>query len=192
MRLIVGLGNPGRDYEYTRHNLGFLVVRSLAAKHHLKIIPSSECQGLTAEGPIRQHMCCLFFPGAFMNKSGVPVKQMMTGKGIDLEEILVVCDDMNLDFGQLRLRRRGSDSGHNGLSSVIYHLGSEDFARLRIGIGSPKSKEDMVDFVLEEFSQKERKQLDGLITEAADCCVAWLTQDLEQAMSQFNKRKENG
>ncbi len=192
LRLIVGLGNPGKDYEYTRHNAGFLIIKHIAEQHHLKITLSPECKGLVAQGRIFQQECCLFFPGTFMNNSGVPVKQIIAGKNIGLDDVLVVCDDMNLDFGRLRLRARGSDSGHNGLSSVIYHLGSQDFPRLRMGIGSAKNKKDAVDFVLEEFNKKEKKQLPALIAEASDCCMMWLTQDIGEAMNQFNKRKENG
>ena len=192
LRLIVGLGNPGKDYRDTRHNLGFLVVSHIAEQYSLKIRPSSVCKGLVAQGKIFGQMCFLFFPGTFMNNSGMPVKQIMAGENINLNDLLIVCDDINLDFGRLRLCRRGSDGGHNGLSSVIYHLESEDFARLRIGIGSRTGGKDMVDFVLEGFSRKEKKQLDALIAEASDCCAAWVTEDIGKVMSQFNKREKNG
>jgi len=185
LQLIVGLGNPGKEYEYTRHNFGFLVLRHIAEKYQLKIRASRDCKGLTAEGQIDKKACCLLFPGTFMNNSGVSIKQMVVAKNITHAKILIICDDVNLDFGQLRIRRRGSDGGHNGLSSVIYHLESEDFARLRVGAGPPKNKEGMVDFVLEEFNKNEKKQLPNIIEEAADCSEAWLTQDVEKIMNQY-------
>lgn len=192
LRLIVGLGNPGKKYDMTRHNLGFVVVKRLAQQYHLKIKPSSLCKGNLAEGEILGKPCCLLFPLTYMNNSGIAVKSIVEKKEVAFQDILVVCDDFNLDFGQLRIRRDGSDGGHNGLSSVIYHLNSSDFVRLRVGIGVLKGSKDPVDFVLEEFTKKEGEQLSPSIQEAVDCCLAWLTQDMEKVMCQFNKRKGNG
>ncbi len=123
-----------------------------------------------------------------MNNSGVAVKQAVVQKKINLESVLVACDDVHLDFGQVRIRTRGSDGGHNGLTSLIQKLATKDFTRLRLGVGSPKRKEDLVDYVLDDFSKKERKELDLFIQKAADCCTAWLTQGAHKAMDQFNKR----
>ena len=109
-----------------------------------------------------------------------------------MRDTLVVCDDFSLDFGQLRVRRQGSDGGHNGLGSIIYQLESDLFARLRLGIGAAPQSVDTADFVLERFSKKEKQQLGIFVKESADCCVSWLTEDIELVMSQFNKRKENG
>ena len=189
VRLIVGLGNPGKDYSYTRHNLGFLVVEGLAERYQLKILPSSLCKGLAAQGMIENKACCLLFPLTYMNNSGIAVKDVVEREEIPLNNILVVVDDFSLDFGQLRLRSNGSDGGHNGLSSVIQHLNSEDFARLRLGVGPVPNKKEAVDFVLKEFNPAERKKLDDLINEAVDCCVAWVTGNSGQVMSQFNRKK---
>ena len=193
LKLIVGLGNPGANYEYTRHNIGFLALKQLTEQFKLRVSPSLICKGLTAEGEIAGKDCCFLFPMTFMNNSGVAVRSLLNKKEIDPGNILVVCDDFNLAFDQLRLRRGGSDGGHNGLSSIIYHLESESFARIRVGIGAPKGKQDPADFVLEEFDKKEKEYLDFLIQDTVDCCVAWITtEDIEQVMSQFNKRKGNG
>ena len=189
LRLIVGLGNPGKDYSFTRHNLGFLVVEALAERYKLKILPSSLCKGLAAEGMIEGKECSLLFPLTFMNNSGIAVKDVVQKEEIPLNNILVVVDDFSLDFGQLRLRANGSDGGHNGLSSIIQHLNSGDFARLRLGVGPVPNKKEAVDFVLREFNPTERKKLDDFITEAVDCCVAWLTGNSGQVMSQFNRKK---
>ena len=191
MRLIAGLGNPGKDYEYTRHNLGFLVVQELAAQYKLKISPSSLCKGLTAEGKIKDKACCLLFPMTFMNNSGIAVRDIVAKKEISLANVLVAVDDFSLDFRQLRLRAKGSDGGHNGLSSIIQHLNSQDFARLRLGVGPVPNKKDPADFVLHEFSPAEKKELDEFINEAVDCCAAWVTGNSAQVMSQFNRRKNS-
>ena len=165
-RLIIGLGNPGTKYTYTRHNIGFLTIQHFARQKRLKFSSDPVCRGLSAEGILEDHE-------------------------ITLQDVLVVCDDFNLDFGQLRIRRQGTDGGHNGLASIIEHLGSEEFGRLRIGIGAPPEKQDPADFVLEEFDKKEKKYIESMVDEAACCCAAWVTQDMEKVMSQFNKRKEN-
>lgn len=190
-RLIVGLGNPGKKYQKTRHNLGFLVVDRLAERSRLKIKPSSTCNGLEAKGKISGKECWLLLPLTYMNHSGIVVKRMVEKENMDLSDILIVCDDFNLDLGTLRMRRAGSDGGHNGLSSVIDQLQTSNFARLRVGIGTPLGNKDSADYVLEEFSPKEKKQLEPCIEEAVDCCFSWLRDDMEKVMSQFNKRKEN-
>ena len=189
MRLIVGLGNPGKDYEYTRHNLGFLVVRRLAEKLKLKFALSSLTKGMTAEGMFEEDSVCLLAPLIYMNNSGVAISRLMSKKDFSPEDILVVCDDFNLDFEQIRLRAKGSDGGHNGLSSVIEHLNTEQFARLRMGIGYPPGKKDTVDYVLEEFKKKEKECLDGFIEEAVSCCLMWLKGGINSAMDQHNRRK---
>ena len=189
LRLIVGLGNPGKDYSFTRHNLGFLVVEALAERYKFKILPSSLCKGLAAEGKIEGKACSLLFPLTFMNNSGIVVKDVVEQEEIPLNSILVVVDDFSLDFGQLRLRASGSDGGHNGLNSIIQHLNSADFARLRLGVGPVPNKKEAVDFVLREFNPAERKKLEDFITEAVDCCVAWVSGNSGQVMSQFNRKK---
>jgi PTH1 family peptidyl-tRNA hydrolase len=186
IRLIGGLGNPGADYEYTRHNLGFLLVRRLAEKLKLKFVLSSLTNGLTAEGTFEDKTICLLMPLTYMNRSGVAVGQVMTKRKLSSEDVLIVCDDFNLDFGQIRLRGKGSDGGHNGLSSVIEHLGTEQFARLRMGIGRPAGKKDTVDYVLEQFKKKEKECLDRFLDEAVSCCLVWLREGVDAAMGQYN------
>ena len=187
-RLIVGLGNPGKEYEWTRHNLGFLVVRRLAERLGVKFSLSSLTNGLTAHGSWHSKEICLLMPLTFMNHSGIAVKQMMTRKSLELKDILVVGDDLSLPFGCLRLRSKGSDGGHNGLSSVIAHLKNENFPPLRLGIGEPDKSKDVVDYVLEGFKTEEKKHLDRFIHEAAECCLLWFKEGITKAMDQFNKR----
>ena len=189
MRLIVGLGNPGKDYEYTRHNLGFLVVRRLAGELKWKFALSSLTNGMTAEGMFEGEPVCLLAPLTYMNNSGVAVSQLMSKKDLSPGNILVVCDDFNLDFEQVRLRPQGSDGGHKGLSSIIGHLGTEQFARLRMGIGYPPGAQDAVDYVLEAFKKKESDRLDGFIDGAVSCCLMWLREGIHTAMDRHNRKK---
>ena len=192
MWCIVGLGNPGKDYEYTRHNIGFLVVRHLAGRLDLKLKESSLTKGLVAEGTYESKGVCLLIPLTFMNHSGQAVKRVLEKKEIPLEDLLVVSDDFHLSYGQLRLRAQGSDGGHNGLGSVIQELGAEKFSRLRLGIGRPKSQKDVTDYVLGAFTKQERKQLDQFVELASDGCLVWVKEGIKKAMDQFNQRKENG
>lgn len=191
MKLIVGLGNPGREYEWTRHNCGFLVLIHLAKEHRLKFSKSPTIQGLVAEGQIHNHDVMLLMPLTYMNHSGAALRHAIEQKGISSEDILVVCDDFHVDFGHLRLRPQGSDGGHNGLASIIEELMTKNFVRLRLGIGAPARKEEAVDFVLGEFNQKEKEALQEFVQQAAQCCIVWLSEGTAKAMEQFNKRTED-
>ena len=187
-RLIVGLGNPGKEYEYTRHNLGFLVARQLSERLKIDFELSSLTNGLTAEGQTGSCEVCLLMPLTYMNNSGVAVKQLLNSKKFDVKDILIVCDDLNLPFRETRIRKKGSDGGNNGLGSVIDHLKTDDFARLRMGIGQPPTKKDTVDYVLEEFKRSEEKHLDDFVDQAAECCLLWLKDGINKAMEKYNRR----
>ena len=192
MKLIVGLGNPGREYEWTRHNLGFLVLTHLAKEHHLKFSKDPTISGLMAAGLIHQHAVTLLMPLTYMNHSGIAVQQAASEqKEISAENILVVCDDFHVDFGHMRLRPQGSHGGHNGLASIIEHLKTKNFARLRLGIGVPPPREEAADFVLGEFNQKEKEALQDFVPKAAQCCLVWLREGTAKAMNQFNKRTKD-
>ena len=188
-RLIVGLGNPGKEYERTRHNIGFMVVQRLAVELNLAFKASSFTKGLVAQGTKGQPVC-LLMPVTFMNHSGIAVKELMRKKAIASEDLLVVTDDFNLPFGQLRFRPQGSAGGHNGLASVIEQLGDDHFSRLRIGVGAPNGSS--TDHVLGNFSKEETKALKALVEAAAEGCQVWLTEGINIAMEQYNKRKNDG
>ena len=190
--MIVGLGNPGKDYEYTRHNLGFLVVENLAKQCQLKFSSSSLTKGLVTEGHIEGQPVLLLLPTTYVNHSGLAVKSIVQKKEISFSDLLIVCDDLAIDFGQIRLRAKGSDGGHNGLTSIIEHLGTQEFPRLRLGIGRPPAPRDTVDYVLGKFNKEERKELNHFIDEATECCLVWLKDGTNKAMGQFNRRKDNG
>ena len=188
--LIVGLGNPGRDYEETRHNIGFRVVKSLASQHNLKFL-STSFKDWVAQKKIFDKEAYLLLPSTFVNNSGAAVKRFVDVEPISLEHLLVVSDDLNLDFGQLRIRKGGSDGGHNGLHSIMEHLKTKEFSRLRFGIGRPRRKEEVVEYVLGGFRNVENKRLPSLIQEAVDCCLFWLAHGINNTMNYYNRRKED-
>jgi len=191
MKLIVGLGNPGREYEKTRHNLGFMAVQRLAGKLDAEFKKCRYASALTAEVREDGQKIVLALPQTFMNNSGDAVRDIMKFDNVALEDVLVVCDDLRLDVGKLKLRLEGSDAGHNGLKSIAAHLGTEAYARLKMGVGMPKSPDVQVDFVLGTFSAAEAKLLGDVLESACDCCRLWLTGDMARAMTLYNKRKDN-
>ena len=189
MRLIVGLGNPKEEYQLTRHNLGFLVVEQLAKELKAGFKKSSFIKALVAEVDNQGEAIKLLLPLTYMNNSGQAVKDFFKHRSVSLAEILVICDDMNLEFGQLRLRPKGSAGGHNGLESIIKELATDQFPRLRLGIGQPPSGMDSAQYVLKDFSAQEKKGLTHFILEASECARLWLNQGIDHAMGQCNQRK---
>jgi PTH1 family peptidyl-tRNA hydrolase len=188
MKLIVGLGNPGPQYRWTRHNLGFLVLEAIGAPQKIPWRTSASNHGMLAKVMIEDVECSLLMPTTFMNDSGLSVKKLVDRTGTALEDILVVCDDLSLSFGKLRLRPSGSAGGHNGLKSIINDLGSNQFARLRMGIDAPQSKAHTVDYVLSNFTPVEKKALPDFINHALDCVTCWVTEGAEVSMNIYNKR----
>ncbi len=185
-KLIVGLGNPGKDYEYTRHNFGFMAVARFAKEKKIEFHKSSSLKGLVGKGSIEGQDIFLLLPMTFMNHSGLAVKEFLKQKNIVPENMLVVCDDLDLLFGQMRVRPSGSDGGHNGLTSIIECLETKDFPRLRLGLGRPNQKDDVVSFVLSTFNAQEKKELNAPLEKAVLCCMSWLTQGMTKTMSKFN------
>lgn len=192
MKVLVGLGNAGAEYQETRHNLGFRVIEQVARNLNTAFVPSKVCRGLEASAEVSGVQARLLLPLTFMNLSGRAVKPFMAAREAAPDQMLLVYDDFHLNFGQIRLRRKGSAGGHNGVRSVIEHLGTDEFARLRLGVGEPRGKEDPADFVLSKFDASEKKLLDDFIQEAAECCRAWIIGEIEDVMSHFNKRKGDG
>ena len=180
MRAIVGLGNPGLRYARTRHNIGFLVADDLAAENRW----SEQHQAQTAITQIGAEEVLVVKPLTYMNRSGDAVLALSEAVGFTPEEAFVVFDDFLLDFGRLRLRRSGSDGGHNGLASVLERLRTQDVARLRLGVGPVPTGESDIEFVLNQFVDTE--DVEGLVQRgsAATCC--WLQHGIEAAMNRFN------
>lgn len=189
-KLVIGLGNPGHEYEKTRHNLGFLVVLRLAQTCGADFKKSRQANALVAEISDADLKSSFVLPLTYMNNSGNAVRDIAHFKKIAPQDILVVCDDINLDFGEMRLKQEGSDGGHNGLKSLIAELGGGMFPRLKIGIGTPPSREQQADYVLAGFNSREVKELPGIVDQAVECCRLWISGDVSRAMTEFNKRKD--
>lgn len=189
MRIVVGLGNPGAQYERTLHNLGFQVLDRVAQRLHL---PWRAGDGpyLEARGSERGEAFALVKPTTYMNLSGAAVQAFAQRGELDLERLLVVLDDLDLPTGQLRIRKQGSGGGHRGLSSLIAAAGSSDFARLRLGIGSGRSGRDAAEYVLDDpLSPVERTALNASIDSASDAVILWLAwASAEELMNRFNRR----
>jgi peptidyl-tRNA hydrolase, PTH1 family len=179
--LVVGLGNPGRQYERTRHNVGFRVVELLAQRHAASAW-RTKFEGLFAQAASLD--AAFLLPQTYMNDSGESVAQAAAFFKIPTERLLVVCDDINMPFGRLRFRRSGSDGGHNGLKSIILALNSLDFPRLRIGIG--RSGPDAVDHVLGTFSKDEERELPTMLARAADGVDTFLREGADAAIATVN------
>jgi peptidyl-tRNA hydrolase, PTH1 family len=190
MFCIVGLGNFGNEYTLTRHNVGFLVVDKLADTARVVFRPGKGDYWY-AKCSLNDTEVTLVKPATFMNNSGVAVKEILEQQEISLQEMLVVCDDFQLPLGAIRLRPNGTGGGHNGLSSIIYHLQTDQFARLRCGIASaimPAEKVKMKDFVLEQFSQSELPNVKVMVERAQEACVLYITDGIERSMNRFNTR----
>lgn len=185
-RIVVGLGNPGARYAGSRHNLGFMVAEELGQR-----LPpgkrNERFQCAYDEHDLNGTRVIVARPLTYMNNSGQAVGQLVRWYKAPLERLLVVYDELDLPFGRVRLRPGGSAGGHNGMSSIVRSLGSEEFARLRIGIGRPVSG-STVDYVLTRFPAQERDDLPELITLGADAALAWLSDGLEPAMNEYNRR----
>lgn len=185
MKLVIGLGNPGLKYRRTRHNFGFMVVDALAALRDLHF-RRGKFRGMEAAGQIGKEQVLLVKPLTFMNLSGECVGGLLRYYQCDLQDLLVIFDDIHLDLGKLRLRRSGSAGGHHGVESVIKHLHSQEFPRLRLGIGKPPEWMDMMSYVLSPFSRGEVKLVRETIHRATLAVETWLYHGLDEAMNRFN------
>jgi len=185
MKAIIGLGNPGARYAHNRHNAGFMVLDRLAAQWKARgwlVKHQARLSTVSLSGD----QVVLAKPQTFMNNSGSAVEQILAVYGISPTNLLLVYDDLDLEVGQLRLRRKGSAGGHKGVRSAIAHLGTHDFHRLRIGIGSPPSEISVVDYVLGDFLQDESDVIQDVIDVAVQAAAIWVNEGIERAMAEFN------
>ncbi len=188
--LVVGLGNPGERYARNRHNVGFRCVRRLAAAHGLTF--RRHGQARTASGTVAGRRLVLAMPQTFMNESGRAVAPLVRFHKLPLDHLLVVYDDLDLPPGSIRLRPGGGSGGHRGMLSIIQHLGSQDFPRLRIGIGRPPEGIDPADYVLQNFSAGEEATIEEGLERAVAAIEFWLTEGIEEAMSRYNWKPPEG
>jgi peptidyl-tRNA hydrolase, PTH1 family len=185
MKLVVGLGNPGRRYEGTRHNVGYMVLAEVGRRLGAGS-PKSKFHGELVEGAIGGQRLLLLSPVTYMNRSGVSVRAARDFYGIENDDLLVICDDLNLPLGRLRIRTAGSSGGQKGLADIIEKLQSEEFSRLRVGIGSPPGSWDAADFVLARFGRDELPEIELAVVRAADAVADWICQGVQYCMNRYN------
>lgn len=191
MYIIAGLGNPGKKYEGTRHNIGWQVMDELADKHRIRIM-ESRFKGLVGKGVIGGEKVLLLKPLTYMNLSGESIGEAVRFYKIDeTSRLIVVSDDISLDVGQLRMRKKGSAGGHNGLKNIISHLGSEEFMRIRIGVGDKPAGSDLVDYVLGSFSKEEKKILDETKRNAVLAIETIISDGIDKAMNLYNTTRRS-
>ncbi|MEN0020438.1 MAG: aminoacyl-tRNA hydrolase [Planctomycetota bacterium] len=187
MKLIVGLGNPGRDYTGTRHNAGWMVVDRLVDRHAPGQPVRARFHSDTHETPIGSEKCLLLKPTTYMNRSGIAVAEAARFFKLDPEaDVLVITDDIALPVGAIRLRPKGGAGGHNGLKDIQQRLGTDVYARLRFGVGQPHPGEDQSSYVLGRFAEAERVDVDRAIGSASDAVEAWVNDGMDAAMNKFN------
>lgn len=187
MFLIVGLGNPGVEYAATRHNIGFDMITYLSDKYNIPV-NSREGKALVGKGILAGEKVMLAQPQTYMNLSGESVRALMDYYKIDIEDLLVIYDDISLDVGQIRMRGKGSAGGHNGIKSIIQHTGTQEFARIKIGVGQKPEGGDLVKHVLGRFSREDGMFRD-VFALAEEGLLAWLQEDMKSAMNKVNGRR---
>ncbi len=184
--MVVGLGNPGRDYEFTRHNAGFLTLDHIAVEENVEI-KKLKYKALISDTVISGHRCLLVKPQTFMNNSGEAVREISQFYKIPPEKIIVIFDDISLPCGKLRIRRKGTDGGHNGIKSIIYHLNSDNFPRIKIGVGAkPHPDYNLADWVLSTFKKDEMEELKKAIAKATEVLPYMLDDEIDKAMNKAN------
>ena len=185
MKLIVGLGTPGKQYERTRHNAGFMVIDELAR------MLNAECnqlkfKGMVGEGRLGMEKVILLKPLTYMNLSGESIIQVIQFYKLDLQDLVVIYDDLDTPVGQIRLRMKGSAGGHNGIKSIIQHVGTEEFNRIRVGIGRPPQGKKVVDYVLEPFMKEEEGDILAAVRKSSEAAKCSVLEPFVQVMNQFN------
>ncbi len=187
MKLIVGLGNPGKQYEQTRHNIGFAVIDALASQWSIPLT-QSKFKGLYGVGVYNGEKVLLLKPLTYMNLSGESIRAVMDYYQIDMEDLLVIYDDLDLPVGKIRLRQKGSPGGHNGIKSTVAHLGTQQFNRIRIGIDRPAPGTISVpDYVLGRFRKEEGVPTQEAVSKSAEACTVWLEKPFLQVMNEYNQ-----
>ncbi|MDD2702868.1 MAG: aminoacyl-tRNA hydrolase [Candidatus Omnitrophica bacterium] len=192
MKLIVGLGNPGIIYSGTRHNVGYSVVKALARSRKAVFKKEPRIQALGVRCGKQGDEVFLALPLTYMNLSGGAVKALMDKYAVPPQDVLAVCDDLNLEFGRLRIRPSGSAGGHKGIASIISVLKSEDFCRLRVGIGRPAGdRKTAAEFVLSAFDRRDKGYLKEALVEACSCAELWVREGIVACMNKYNTKNKS-
>ena len=188
MYIVAGLGNPTREYEKTRHNVGFEVIDVLSDMLGTTV-EEKKFKGCYGRGIIGGEKVLLLKPQTFMNLSGESIRAAADFYKVDPEHIIIIYDDISLDVGQLRIRKKGSAGGHNGIKNIIAHLGTQEFPRIKVGVGDKPKKMDLADYVLSRFSKEDRAAMEDAFKEAAKAVEVMITEGMDTAMNQFNGHK---
>ena len=189
MFLVVGLGNPGKEYEHSPHNLGFQVVGHVALQNRIRVT-RPDSGALTGVGEIQGHPVLLAMPQTFMNLSGTSVAPLMAKHSLTTQDLVVVYDDLDLPWTTMRVRRHGSAGGHHGVESLIRSLGTIEFVRVRLGIHPGHTIRDGAEFVLAPFKRSQEKDLEDLVSRGADAVVSIIAEGVEKAMAKYNRRAQ--
>lgn len=185
MKIIVGLGNPGREYAGTRHNIGFDAVTAIADKYNIRL-DTKRFKGVLGQGIINGQKVVLVQPQTYMNLSGECVRAVCDFFKPDIEDVIVLCDDISFDVGRMRIRAKGSAGGHNGLKNIILHLGTEEFARVRIGVGEKPEGWDLADHVLARFPKDVEPAVRDILKKAVEAIECWVDYGIEKTMNLYN------
>ena len=188
MYVIAGLGNPGREYEGTRHNVGFMTLDALADKYNIDVREKA-FKGLIGKGMIEGNKVILVKPQTYMNLSGECIRQVMDYYKVDPSEFIVIYDDISLEPGQLRIRLKGSAGGHNGIKNIIAMTGTENFKRIKVGVGEKPAGWDLADHVLGRMSEEDRAAFEEAVKESVKATEMILEDEIDQAMNDFNRKK---
>ena len=190
MKLIVGLGNPGMEYQLTPHNMGFLAIDRIADRHGVKVL-NRHCHALTGKARIGEEDALLAKPQTFMNLSGGAVRELVAKYDADpSKDLMVIYDELDFPLGTLRIRQRGSSAGHNGLESIIGALNTQEFLRIRLGIGPEHKVRDGARYVLSQLKKSQYKTVDAVLDRAADAVEVIVKEGASQAMNRFNQREQ--
>lgn len=188
MIIIAGLGNPGKDYVNTRHNVGFMTIDALASKYGIDVNEKKH-KAIIGKGTINGQKVILAKPQTFMNLSGESLRELVDYYKPEVEtQVIVVYDDITLDVGAIRVRKKGSAGGHNGMKSIIAHLGTQDFQRVRVGIGEKPPRMDLADWVLSRFSKEDLTILEDSLKEAVDAVTMLTEGGIDEAMNKYNRK----
>ncbi|MFC7322315.1 aminoacyl-tRNA hydrolase [Halobacillus campisalis] len=185
MKCIVGLGNPGKKYEKTRHNVGFMIIDELAKQNHWTV-SQEKFKGLFTIEHVNGEKILLLKPQTYMNLSGDSLRMFMDYYDIDEEDVLVIYDDLDLPPGKIRLRQKGGHGGHNGIRSIIDQLGTKDFKRLRVGVGRASVPMSVVDYVLGTFDKDQQGPVSEAVTQSVKACESWMERPFNEVMNEFN------
>lgn len=189
MYIIAGLGNPTKEYDKTRHNVGFSVIDVLADRYRIDVSERKH-KALCGRGAIEGQKVVLMKPQTFMNLSGESIRAAVDFYKVEPEDVIIIYDDISLEPGQLRIRLKGSAGGHNGIKNIIAHLGTQEFSRIKVGVGAKPPRMDLAAYVLSRFSQGEQKLMDDAFSEAAGAAVMMMTDGADRAMNHYNTKKK--